>query len=243
MDPPLNIQEAKTVQFGSPEGTPSSNVNTEVKADSPTSEDFAKIKQKITLTKEPGWRLSSNSKLKMKDLERTRSPGEDQIIDRFQIKSDTSISSNGPLKEFYRAKRKLQHQPKVRFDPNPKLVKEALEVCATLEKISIRERQAEGTDMGKTEPKRKRVITRDESTGKLTCPLDSIGGYIGTSLDHIKLVTFYDEEDSNESVEKSIKSGSSKRRKAQSKSNCAKDQDQSNKSPSSSDSSGSTETN
>ena len=251
--PPPNIQEAKTVQFGPPPTTSKhkGSAKSVIKAKPPTAEDWAKTNCKSTgrgkvsvLNKEPGWRLSSSSKLKMNPPERTRSPGEEQGIKRDQVKSDTSISSNGPLKEFFRTKRKLEHQPKVHFDPNPKLVKEALEVSATLEKLSVRERQSEEAAKAKSEPKSKQAIGRDGSAGKLTCPLDLAGGYIGTSLDHIKLITYYDDDDTEETVEKSNKSGSSKRRKTEQKSSGqAKDQDESRgKSPPSSDSSGSDET-
>lgn len=183
-------------------------------------QEAGKSDSKGTLPKEPGWRLSSSSKMKVTEPRSSCEDELDRVISSF--KSDTSISSNGPLKEYYRADRsRIKHQPKLRFDPPPKLVKEAVLVSATLEKLAIQERP----DLMADQMLKKGPAGQD---AKQACPLDPNGGYLGNSLEHVKLVTYYDTDD----LEKSSRSGksnqvpkssSSKRGKQQAKVAEAKD--------------------
>lgn len=182
-------------------GTPATGVAESGKATTSSKMPLSVQEQKTggALTKEPGWRLSSSSKVK---LTRPRSGGEGELTRADGcIKSDTSISSNGPLKEFYRTDRsRIKHQPKVRFDPNPKLVKEAVQVSATLETLPIPEQQRVDEPVPKKGPSGKLA-----NNGKQASPYDPYGGYLGNSLEHVKLVTYYDNED----VEKSNRSNKS----------------------------------
>lgn len=223
IDADVSLSATKTSKVACLSTSPAPNCTNAAKEATPIKtqipQEAGKSDSKGTLPKEPGWRLSSSSKMKVIEPRSSCDDELDRVISSF--KSDTSISSNGPLKEYYRADRsRIKHQPKVRFDPPPKLVKEAVLVSATLEKLAIHERPMMADQIPKKGPA--------GQDAKQACPLDPNGGYLGNSLEHVKLVTYYDTDE----LEKSSRSGksnqmtkssSSKRGKQQAKVAEAKD--------------------
>lgn len=155
------------------------------------------------LAKAPGWRLSSNSKLKIKE-KRPRSTEDGLGLGlTSNIASETSISSNGPLRHWYRNEKSTV--------PIKQLSPMLMKLAANLKK-DIKKEDRVSVKEEKGEKFLKEVSTSGIGQGKLACPVDPMtGGFIDSSLEQFKLRYEEDDDpfDTKSQNEKSFRSGKS----------------------------------
>lgn len=153
----------------------------------------------MKILKHPGWRKPAESDGNLFNFSLMSGP---------MVKSDTSISSTGALKQFIRPQKQVKHMPQIRFLIDDKLAKQALEVSNKLAEMSVREPSLTSLDSEeKFEPRVFHSVLRHPDQELMptvkTCPLDKSGGFRFVSMLRLKV---FDEDKTSCQSKEEIKS-------------------------------------